>query len=220
MAYGASILNNKTGQQTILNLVPTLSGGQVVTAKQAYVFGGPMWLRGSNNSAIVATTDAGVMTYLNGLQQSGRIELEVLRKDPWPVATNQRVVIPSELRPSPFNTTSFEQNIGMNARGATVTYDFVSVKDLNPSSSTPTLNFAGRDAFVWYGHIELSGSTPVVVVANTQLDLTTIGAGSTTTDIDPVSTSGSPAALPEPLFDMLLPPFEQVKSFPLAAAPA
>lgn len=221
MTYQVSILRNKTGQQTTLDLVPTFSNGQVVTPKQAYVFGGPVRLNlGNGGEAVLATADSSVLTYLSGQASGGRIALEGLTKDPWPASASDQVPIPSSLLTNPIDDAAFTQSFNSVARASPVTYTFHSLRDLMLSQSTATIDLTGKAALVWYGSISLVGSSPIVLVTAGSLTPAALGASSTTTDITTVQTTRGSTASPVPMpnFDMQLGPFSNAKPFRLAAS--
>ncbi len=215
MALYVNILTNKTGQQTTLNLVPVLSGMSVTTAKQAYVFGGPFWLRAGNNEALLATASSSVQSYLNGRVQSGRIATELAQKNPDPAAEGDRVEIPSILLPSPLDYTTLSSNINTASRIPSSSYQYFSVRDLSPASSSETIDLTGLSAYAWYGQISLYGSAPLAIVTDGALNLATFGASTSTVDVVNVSTTRttrSAAAIPYPYFDMLIGTFSLPKS--------
>lgn len=221
MTYQVSILRNKTGQQTTLDLVPTFSSGQVVTPKQAYVFGGPVRLNlGNRGEAVLATADSSVLSYLDGAVSAGRIEVQGLTKDPWPASASDQVPIPSSLLTDPIDDAAFTQSFNSVARASPVTYSFHSLRDLMLSQSTASIDLTGKAALVWYGSISLVGNSPLVLVTTGSLTPAALGASSTTTDITTVQTTrgSTTAPLPMPDFNMQIGPFSTAKPFRLAAS--
>lgn len=205
MTIRVCILKNKGTRQATLDLVPKLSGGTVVLAKQAYVFGGPIVLREGDGDALLA------MPVANGATRPpapGHFHSQVSVKDPWPVKADQKIALPAELLPKPFHEGAFRQAVSTAPRNAANNYNVFCVRELTPDDREPTLDLTGVAAFLWYGRVSLHGSAPVVLVSDAALDLADIVALASVDVVDvDVSSRATSLPLPEPAFDLRVVPF-------------